>query len=171
MLQRIYVLTNPLGNYYKLGISKDPKDRCRHLSKQCGVPLEIVYTTVPMYNARIIEKKLLRLLGEYKTFGEWVKCSKHKIIATIQDQEKDFLFEPGKQIEIPVKITRTVEEVKHIDTSTLNYYGLPGLYECPKTKYFYICFNLKSHIKILKVANSSDAYKIYEKNKHQCVNI
>jgi len=63
--------------YVKVGISKDPISRLRHLKTHCPLPAQYLFVSRVRSRdvARRIEKRVLKGAGKWRAEGEWLKLS------------------------------------------------------------------------------------------------
>lgn len=67
----VYLIHNPSTNYYKIGISVDPKKRSKDLSYAAGVVLKLkAFWKVKNYS-HDIEKELHKTFRAQRCLGEW----------------------------------------------------------------------------------------------------
>lgn len=68
--QQLYLMQN-VNNLVKIGISTNPKRRCKQLENASGNAITILRTWECVVDAFIIEKTLHETFAEYRMLGEW----------------------------------------------------------------------------------------------------
>lgn len=69
-MRKIYLIHNQESNRYKIGVSKDPKNRLKNLQTGNDDEIKLIYEFQSEY-AYKIEKTFHNLYSYLKTSGEW----------------------------------------------------------------------------------------------------
>lgn len=88
--QLVYVIYNEVTGLTKIGVTANITTRKGSLQNACGVELKVVYTTLRMYNALKIERKIHDRFDKYRRIGEWFKIDYYDAIDYIKNISDKF---------------------------------------------------------------------------------
>lgn len=83
----LYIIMFGEHEYYKIGVSSDPKTRLRVLQTAAPLRLQII-VEIPLEiqtNVYGVEKEIHKTLREHKTYGEWFQAPLLTILKGIED--------------------------------------------------------------------------------------
>lgn len=73
-------------DYFKIGISQNPKQRLSRLSCGNPYPIKIIFESDPIPNSYKVESNLHNALNKYHERGEWYKnLSKEEVVKTLNE--------------------------------------------------------------------------------------
>jgi hypothetical protein len=99
MNARVYVAEG-MNWPVKVGCSISPSVRRHGLRNQIGEPVEIVFITAPLIDARQVEARVHRLLAPHAVGGEWFDIPTERAIEAV-DRVMGELDEPAAAVPLP----------------------------------------------------------------------
>lgn len=69
--QSVYIVFHPITKYVKIGLTNDLVKAMDSLNSYNGLKLDLMYYTLPCYNADLIERALHDEYVEHRKLGKW----------------------------------------------------------------------------------------------------
>jgi hypothetical protein len=112
--QKLYAIRNPLIGMIKIGISKNPQQRCWQLQASAGTQLEVILTQAARA-PRAAERYLHRELKAFRAYGEWFKLPREKLTELPQ------LFQVASSLVNKMEETIDAERVRIAESEPREY--------------------------------------------------
>lgn len=122
--KQIYIFKNKLYPILKIGMSKTPQSRLKGIQTSSGFPLELIYESEIIKNAKEAEALIHLSLKEFRTHGEWFNISEEQAITAVEkvtaEAEKGEYRNPIEDYQLTGDCTDLIEW--HIQQSEIPIY-------------------------------------------------